>query len=714
MLPLTPPLLPLSPPQSPFTPVKPFDTLIPLSDPADPFLEQTEATQSRLMEQDSLVNTKATGESRESSGDHPTATLPSPIRFIAETPVHSPPVKRKIEDLRVEGPLTPKLLTDHRNKRPKAATVSAKINEYTAELPSTFLNDQDLGLEAGADYLTLLNDTMTGSAAEAERLLRNEKLVEADCTKRVKVPEIAQRPLTLPWAQYSQLGAGKLAQYVTESEAQRDLLRDIKRYQMAHVKSWHGNSQTERHLSWIPFPLELAKVQSAEAIDAGDALNKLIAQVNVSETLDSSMLCWKLPGLRILDEAWEPVEDDLERAAYNVIDLQLNDPVAPKQARHEVLTGHNVLKGQAFAFEGRDDLRQQTTHQKNIQVPYDNGLLFGGAMFDTADILQLLNSHDEPSETPAAVLYGHSPRLETCLPIHESSSGTSVSQSEHLLYPELPQDLPNRPFIIRSDLFNSHRSLLKQIKALYPAADLIEREWTHSEQQSRNHSGESRNLPDEGDIIASPSTTLVLTTLAKIKQRPLPGQEARHYGVTECVSNVCDLFERVVVLVSSGAAAITSRQLLDEHDALAFTGLVGASTSMSAEVQVLNVPGGELELAKWTISMMLRYSMNDDVAKNTVRLLQEQTLWETFLRRAGFNSFAAQALLHSLKAPTSAESAGGISDPPQGMVEASPSGLAALIAMPSDERLRQLSPLLGGSKLLKRFNEVCGRGWQEI
>ncbi len=86
-------------------------------------------------------------------------------------------------------------------------------------------------------------------------------------------------------------------------------------------------------------------------------------------------------------------------------------------------------------------------------------------------------------------------------------------------------------------------------------------------------------------------------------------------------------------------------------------------------------------------------------------LLQEETSWEVFLRRAGLNAFAAQEILLALKPPTDGD-VGGNRKMVGGDGGDGEFGLVAFVRMGMEERIRRFEHLLGGRRVLGR---VSGR-----
>ncbi|KAI9846750.1 MAG: hypothetical protein M1830_007430, partial [Pleopsidium flavum] len=108
------------------------------------------------------------------------------------------------------------------------------------------------------------------------------------------------------------------------------------------------------------------------------------------------------------------------------------------------------------------------------------------------------------------------------------------------------------------------------------------------------------------------------------------------------------------------------------------------------------------ELAKWIAGVMIKYG----VRESSAHLLQDETLWELFLRRAGLNAFAAQVILAALKAPDDQASGDTIQR------DGADFGLTAFVKMPMKERIRRFEHLLGGTRILLRVSEQLDIRWQ--
>ncbi|KAF2857105.1 hypothetical protein K470DRAFT_19681 [Piedraia hortae CBS 480.64] len=172
--------------------------------------------------------------------------------------------------------------------------------------------------------------------------------------------------------------------------------------------------------------------------------------------------------------------------------------------------------------------------------------------------------------------------------------------------------------IVVSTSIAAQRSTMRQLKTLLPGLDVIERD----------------SIID-ADITISPSTGLIMTTLAKIKQRSLPGQAARQVSIRERIAAIALRYEKLVILVEGSSS-------MDEHDCMAWGDFLGYTAILDAAVQVTHV-------ASEPVNWMATYILLHSTADLGVTLLPEETMWERFLRAGGLNSWAAQYALARLK-----------------------------------------------------------------
>jgi hypothetical protein len=116
----------------------------------------------------------------------------------------------------------------------------------------------------------------------------------------------------------------------------------------------------------------------------------------------------------------------------------------------------------------------------------------------------------------------------------------------------------------------------------------------------------------EADIILSPSTGLIFTTLQRVKQRALPGQADRS-PIKERVFALQSRYERLVIVVSEGLSPemenLGSSRPHDPRDIEAVEAFKAFASKMEGEVLVQYVVGGEKALALSTVVEMARYGL---------------------------------------------------------------------------------------------------------
>jgi hypothetical protein len=182
------------------------------------------------------------------------------------------------------------------------------------------------------------------------------------------------------------------------------------------------------------------------------------------------------------------------------------------------------------------------------------------------------------------------------------SATISQPQREKLVTnpaPPIPPNLPTKCFVVSTEFLREHRFLMRTMRRLYCEAIYFERDFS--------------SCPDaiEADILLSPTTGIVLTTLQKIKQRALPGQESKAVGIMGKLFALNARYERIVLFaVDAGKDMLHPR--LDERDRVAFNELGEFASTLEADVQIRHAADGEEELAKWIVSLMWKYGTQTD------------------------------------------------------------------------------------------------------
>ncbi|TVY68758.1 Nucleoporin [Lachnellula suecica] len=728
--PVTPPLFPMSFPPQPYEPSSssPGFKFELTSDPPSLIKEDLEVIEDIIFKQDvptpvrnAILNAPVGSPgSSETFTENTTVKLSdiySPMKFLDH---NAPPTleseRFKRDDFKVEGPLTP---PNPVFTAAKTVRFSEIIEEMDLDSPSPVnaLNSEDFFQEA------------FGEAAEkAMQQLEQESLVDADTTARVEVRKMETVVTHPPWHTFQQ---SKSSSELLEK--QMKVMRSIP--VPLNKRNWAGPfSRAQEKLRHYPFPHDLGKVALEEEFVASDDTWEIFVKAPKDEKIiDSSSMAWKTPGLRILADEDDDDEVELgkfpkdhpkdmsylvkkrkleldqsgggmERAVQDrptkilgtgigrVAQLLKQPPkrnppkpshfvTAAKQMQVDGLGEPGLLLGREFSAES---MLGNFMELRGVKKPK----LMDSAYFPT----KAATNHPVSLRNPTPVLPSNVADIQ--LPIRLSP----VAKQNPLPAPPITSTEPQN--IIISSTLLRHRELIKQLEALLPQLDLVERNFAAHNTTAWMPGSVTRSpitspLDSEADLIISPSTGVVITTLQRVKQQPLPGSKAKT-EIRSRLEKVSARYEKLVVLVTEGKQDETTDGL-DELDCKALSEFMGFSAGLVAAATVQFVGGGEETLARWLASIISRHR-----ELHQTGLLDTESYWELFLRRAGMNAFGAQRVVAQLKAPegvdvTSPNKAGSF-------------GMAAFVDMDKMQRIKMFGPVCGKG-VIERVSAVIDARW---
>ncbi|KAI9039561.1 uncharacterized protein KD926_009286 [Aspergillus affinis] len=312
---------------------------------------------------------------------------------------------------------------------------------------------------------------------------------------------------------------------------------------------------------------------------------------------------------------------------------------------------------------------------------------------------------------------------------------------------------------VSTALLKTHLNLIQCIEKTQSAPAIIYRDYGTTVGQALSDCS-SRNialqpdtrhvLPNEADIIVSPTTGIILTTSQKITQLYLPGHKPKNPKITdsrwinsplrEQIFLMASRYEHLYLLVSQGAnsgkdsqrGSISLTWTADKRKLASFTSLLAFCTSINdcAAIVPLWVPSSPEALAKWILSIYDKHAVEMPRVDVSTPLQagftpvnpkpqsqvpraesdsMEETNWEHFLRRAGLNPYAARAVLSILhkERVMRTEGEGDGSSYKQNKF-----GSLSLFMAMSSERRQELFGKLIGEKLISRVNLVIEKDWQ--
>ena len=741
MEPMTPPMLPFSPTVLPYEPSSDTGHLELLSEPISPTLQELKEVERDILGKDSLEKSKITHH-LDSQETNPMlfdleslGELYSPLKGVHETPPSPQIRKTPLADLKVEVPLTPPQSEKPAPWQRPHTSVQEAMRQVMPSLPSPIARPEDISSE---DIDAFFEENIAPIAVKAERSIEQEQLQEVDTTHRVPVPVMDFSLPLAPWkAPSMHLGTKNQSQNTKER-----LLEMKKTHFSKHY--WPGVGETERSLQWMPFPAALGRVETYESI--GDD-NLTEDYLSIPERVDSSTLTWKPEGLRLFDEMGDSDEEELKDGIFpeakDIESLVKKRKVMLDYENHEcaeedgdqspwlATTKLNPVNHEAFRKVPKLSPRMasrsgQAKHPQ--RTPSERGEVLEKPFSAVASLETFMSLRDKGATNSKLTAEHHFPKqgqhakAKDVMPKGQNLalSATESSHPKPLRLPHAAPQFTAPPYpcpIVVSTSFLRDRNLFRHIQRLLPLAEFVERDFILRAAPRQNtpktvtlHSSGTESTADEADMILSPSTGLIITTLQKIKQRSLPGQATRS-ALHERVAQTAPRYERLIILIRNDRAgnpgfgqpeASTDPPSLDSNDCEALVEFTAFCTAYLEETQIILTDSDTEHLAQWIASLVAKHCIQN----SGLKLLHEETLWEIFLRRAGLNAFAAQVVLSELKAPPESETE------MLGEEErAEKYGLSAFVRMSERERLSRFEVLLGGGRVLGRVSRVLDARW---
>ncbi|KAK1961998.1 hypothetical protein LY78DRAFT_740598 [Colletotrichum sublineola] len=434
---------------------------------------------------------------------------------------------------------------------------------------------------------------------------------------------------------------------------------------------WPKNPQEQRDLRWVPFPVSLAKaVDVRESVGDSCVLEQSFGTLWPGALPTSADFVLQACSLQILSQ------DDEEELPGSYDDDELQD----------LDTGDDIMeliRKRRVAHTAKDrplettsstrgPMSLQTANQGTAAACFSRGgLLLGEKETDAAG--KLLASYMDlrgakrhktstgsfivaPTTSTTAVSY---PPASKRVTQNAPPKSQTPQQERQTVYADAPCPpitvLKEAPRIVIS--VSLPRCIISALQVTFPGIDLVDRDFARhntwccspgSAKRTEVHS----SLSYEADIIPSPTTGILITTILKVRQKPLPGSKDRLSQARQRLARVAPLYERVVVLVSEGNPTGEQAGPLDGADAEAYASFVAFGFSLGrssgCSVRIMYVAGGGQTLARWTCALVATHVA--EAAPDVQQILvAEETEWELFLRRAGFNMYAAQVALAVVK-----------------------------------------------------------------
>lgn len=617
-----------------------------------------------------------------------------------------------------------KRLTDYKLEVPLFGSHLPEPPTIDIDFPSLQLAPMSETVDDNCDRIDQKHQEKLQEAAEkAARCVEQEQFDPLDGLVRIKVPLV---DCSRPVADWSPLVGDTKAMFKHMVHSHPE---DF------DLPKWQVDKRAERELRWV-FTASGAAVSTTEAITAAEDLD-LDELLGANDDIpESALFVQKAEGLAVLRCSQDTDDDDVEpgldmpssvQSTVSLPDPAISDSDDLMKLVRKRKKAAKKLKAQRppKRTKGEADARPRET------------LLMDGWHPQSAELLTTFlrvrgMASPEPKPSNEAVAHGSSnnaegnqatrnqaaiedriqPAVSTETLIADQTDGASAEKATEAP-PMPPVDLPDfsLKLIISIDL---PRGLVRGLQDLLPGVIFIERDYNAHNSTVWNVGAPAQStimspLSDEVDIAVSPATGIITASTVQVRQQP-PGGCGDDNMLQRRVRRTSLRYERLIVLVSDGSLDITAACPMSEADELAFVKFqaFAAQLATAATVSVYWVAGGEAAVARWAASFACASA--ESVRRLQPLLVQDETLWELFLRRAGLNTFAAQTICTPLRDPSASAGDGGKA------AIAAPGlpgyyGLPIFLRMSAQERADRFSGVLGGRRVLDRVGELIDQSW---
>ena len=557
-----------------------------------------------------------------------------------------------------------------------------------------------------------LMEDLEAVAEKTMRSIEQEQLQPADAIARVPVPIM---DFSIPEPDWTRLRNSASSIFKWIQAGHEDIF---------NLPRWPRDRLTESKLVWRPVGFGASPVCITDCVETSEILiQSFIRGQDEKDMPTSSDFVQRRDRLAFLDA--DDTDDDIEplltKAKFrtNLVEMvkkrgldTIVDPTVTKRCRSADQPPERLLDGGSLT-----QMAHTGEHRKNERRDGQSQLLKGSTEL-SARLLDRFTSGRTRKQWAVSKFF---PSKETernrvlALPSPpESSERNCIPDNQNPIEPEAmapskpvaraplpPIDPPFAPLTVFISL-DIPRFLIQALERLIPNLTLLERDYRAYNEAVWSPGSICRAevvppLAYDADITVSPTTGLVVTSMIFVRQKPRPGMSQN--GLQERIEKVSPRYERVVVLVGGGGGEDDTLREVSALDSAALTELQGFACGLESKVVVHYIGGGDNTLSRWAASMVCRYAPVDH-SQLQKGLLDAETLWELFLRRAGFNVYAAQAIAGQLKVPNAEEADTGPSQ----------YGLAAFVTMTRAERKQRFGPLVG-LRVLDRVSHLVDEIW---
>jgi hypothetical protein len=650
-----------------------YDGQIPLrSTPSSHLSEDIAALEQDAFGEDKISSIESDKVKRlvslESKSASPSETLQEAVAAAANDAVKNG--SRPIEPKKIETPL---LTIDTVVEAEKVDLTELAVPHVASDCGT--LRESDILISSDS------RQTFESLAGDAVKALEQEQLLPSDTKARLQLPTVDFSPPRSSWSKLS--GAAEILSLIREDSPH-----------LWVFNQWRVDRAKEKVLRWVPV-INTPNVNLDEAIESNDSLlTTLFAETEKTKLPTSSDYVWKRACPAMLDDD----DDDEELLPRVAKGRRIEPPVHDKKGKVPLRS----LWTSSTSRRPTKDVSSKPDMSGEPQACDGAQLLGSGAA----------GGHGRLLDNFLALRGSKRRRIATPSPPEEPGASNGIAfvsqplQDVQILpaAPTLAIHLPEvPPRVVISHMLN--RRVRPALERLVPGIDLVERDWSaHNTfmwlSGSAHRVEKASTLADEADIVVSPATGIILTTLVKVRQKPIPGTTGLSL-LRRYIQRTSLRYERLVVLVSEANVNGEIIGRMSPSDTSAFADFQSFLQSLDTEAFAYFVGGAEQTLAKWTAALVCRYC--HEALQVQHALEERENKWELFLRRAGLNAFAAQAMVMLTRAPDGT--------PPD---QWSSWGLIPFVQMSPDERAEIFEQVFGGRRVLDQVGARIDAEWHAL
>ncbi|KAI8305997.1 hypothetical protein K4K61_004870 [Colletotrichum sp. SAR11_59] len=512
------------------------------------------------------------------------------------------------------------------------------------EVDSDSMKEADAKFEK--DFSLLLED----KTAELTRMAEQEQIHVADAMARFQPPVVDFSIPEPPWSGIPAKGVSEMFRWIyLEFDGQRK------------APIWPKMRSENIELKWQPFNASLGFVNLKETV-GDDRVLQQILDCRGARLPTSADYVRKESGLKILRE---DDDDELPLPHYeDDEDLFENGPaidllsVIKKRKMAELIGGHDAeLESPTVGHKFR-----RTTKRRNATKDSSGCLLLGENEPNATS--KLLDNHLllHPSNKSRSETMSHffpTPDRSTRSPTTRArNSEKSLKSPNSQLELQLPSTVAPLPPVLTIEgkihiviSTTLPRNIMAAIDSL-PGIESIDRDF--SRYNNTIWSSTSAQLSTtisplffEADIIPSPATGIIITTILQVGQKA-PLNSGQHMSkLRERVTKVAPRYQRLIIMVSESSSeeyvGPLGKSNVDSYNSfVGFASGVGITTG--CVIRVIYIGGGPKTLETWTCALVSTY-VKENIATARYMLMMDETEWEVFFRHVGLNVYAAQLII---------------------------------------------------------------------